>query len=339
MNLKNLNLSLCALSVALGISLISAPANAQTGKPDLTVTNVGVLESEDQIGAEAHLIARVENCGAVATKKDVAHAVAFYVDGTFVAWADTYRQDLKPGQFAIVRTNGGPYGKATWKIAPGKHTIRAVVDDVSRIDESDEENNAFEKTLSWGNLVTMLPVDRPEFADVSPGIYNRLITMENAGLFEAAHGTKLPPMPLARYEVAVLLTYVQEKFPDLTGDKAQRLRALTTATATAKTKLTSVEIENLGDDIGFLQNEFRDELKMINSRGSFIDARNINVEPKIIAPPRASQRRQRRRGGAGVVQRGRRALVLGLRCADTPAPRVSPRRVPQPGPARRRRRR
>ena len=117
--------------------------------PDLIITNVGVLESENQIGTEAHLIARIENRGPVATKKDIAHGVAFYVDGEFVAWSDTYRQDLKPGQFAILRTSGGPNGKATWKIAPGKHTIRAVVDDIGRIKEANEANNAMEATLEW----------------------------------------------------------------------------------------------------------------------------------------------------------------------------------------------
>ena len=282
MNLKNLNLSLCALSVALGISLISAPANAQTGKPDLTVTNVGVLESEDQIGAEAHLIARVENCGAVATKKDVAHAVAFYVDGTFVAWADTYRQDLKPGQFAIVRTNGGPYGKATWKIAPGKHTIRAVVDDVSRIDESDEENNAFEKTLSWENSVAMLSNDRPEFADVSPEIYNRLAKIDRAGLFAAAHGEKLGALPVIRYEAAVLLARLQDEFPDLTADKATSSRALIAATSKTNPKLSAAEVESLGDDIRVLQIEFRGELQRINGRGSAPETRDLHRTP----PPR-----------------------------------------------------
>ena len=125
------------------------PMNQTTKLPDLVVTYVGVLESEDQIGNEAHLIARIENHGEAATKRDVAHGVAFYVDGEFVGWSDTYRQDLKPGQFAILRSNGGPNGNATWKITPGKHTFRAVVDDVQRIPESNEDNNSFETTLEW----------------------------------------------------------------------------------------------------------------------------------------------------------------------------------------------
>ena len=121
----------------------------KTGKPDLVVTSVGVLESENQVGTDAHLIARIENRGDVATKKDVIHGVAFYVDGEFVAWSDTYRQDLKRGQFAILRSNGGPNGSATWKVARGKHTIRAVADDAKRVDEINEDNNSFEATLEW----------------------------------------------------------------------------------------------------------------------------------------------------------------------------------------------
>ncbi len=136
-------------ALSIGQASLAAPVAAPAALPDLVITSVGVTESEDQIGSEAHLIARVENRGRAATQKDVAHGVAFFVDGEFVAWADTYRQDLKPGQFAILRSNGGPNGRATWKITPGKHVLRAVVDDVSRIQESDEENNALEKTLDW----------------------------------------------------------------------------------------------------------------------------------------------------------------------------------------------
>ncbi len=139
-----------SLSVALSQSVTAQPTtNSMNNLPDLVVTSVGVTESEGQVGTNAHLIARIENHGAAATKKDVAHGVAFYVDGEFVAWSDTYRQDLKPGQFAILRSNGGPNGSATWKITPGKHTIRAVVDDVQRIKESNEDNNSFETTLDW----------------------------------------------------------------------------------------------------------------------------------------------------------------------------------------------
>ena len=142
------------LSIALNQSALAQPAQPATNSmntnlPDLVVTSVGVLESENQVGAEAHLIARIENIGAIATKKDVTHGVAFYVDNEFVAWSDTYRQDLKAGQFAILRSNGGPNGSAMWKITPGKHTIRAVVDDAVRIAESNEDNNSMETTLEW----------------------------------------------------------------------------------------------------------------------------------------------------------------------------------------------
>ena len=139
------------ISIALGQSVTAQPTtnSMNNNLPDLVVTSVGVLESEDQVGADAHLIARIENHGTAATKKDLIHGVAFYVDNEFVAWSDTYRQDLKPGQFAILRSSGGPNGSATWKITPGKHTIRAVVDDAVRIAESNEDNNSFETTLEW----------------------------------------------------------------------------------------------------------------------------------------------------------------------------------------------
>ena len=157
MNIRNLRstaLTFSALLVASGAFIYRAGAAPEPMKqteklPDLVVTSVGVIESEDQVGTDAHLIARIENIGDAATQKDVIHGVAFYVDNEFVAWSDTYRQDLKPGQFAILRSSGGPNGSATWKITPGKHTFRAVVDDAVRIEESNEDNNSFETTLEW----------------------------------------------------------------------------------------------------------------------------------------------------------------------------------------------
>jgi len=272
------------ISLALSHNVSAAPALDPTEAklPDLVVTSVGVLESEDQVGADAHFIARIENRGDGATKRDVAHGVAFYVDGEFVAWSDTYRQDLKPGQFAILRSNSGPNGSATWKITPGQHTIRAVVDDVRRVDESNEDNNSLENTLEW-KAMAVNNEERPEFHDVSLDVYDRLAKIERAGLFASAHGTKLRAMPVVRYEAAVLLARLQDEIPDLTGDKATSLRALTAATADSIPKLSPTEVESLGNDIGVLQTEFHDDLQRINGRGSFLEVRGLRNTP----PPHA----------------------------------------------------
>ena len=292
-----------ALLIVGGASLfltLSHNVRAQPAKstnvdlPDLVVTSVGVTESEDQIGTDAHLIARIENRGSAATQKDVPHGVAFYVDGEFVAWADTYRQDLKPGQFAIVRTNGGPNGKATWKITPGQHTFRAVVDDVSRIAESDEENNALEKTLEWKAPIATNLDERTEFNVVSRQVYQQLRDLQKAGLFEVSNRSirkehlgnlNQLALDLTRYESAVALARLQDTLPALTSDdKAQRLRAIDAATAEAGHKLSATKIETLDGKILGLRAEFSDELARLYRRNTGIEARPVAVSPRLIAP-------------------------------------------------------
>ncbi|PKL57049.1 MAG: glycosyl hydrolase, partial [Methanomicrobiales archaeon HGW-Methanomicrobiales-6] len=47
--------------------------------------------------------------------------------------------------------NGGTAG-ATWKATLGTHTVKANVDDVNRIAESNENNNVMSKEIVVGNL-------------------------------------------------------------------------------------------------------------------------------------------------------------------------------------------
>ena len=298
-------LGLCALGAPLtAISTLAAPADTpakamqqNADLPDLVITSVGVLESENQVGNQAHLIARVENIGAKATARDVAHGVAFYVDGEFVAWADTYRQELKPGQFAIVRSNGGPNGAATWKITPGKHLLRAVADDVTRIPESNEENNAFETTIEWKAPMAMKSDDRSEFREVSRKVYEQLRDLQKAGLFEVSNqgirkehlGTlddlnKLV-LDLTRYEGAVALARLQDTFPSLASDsKAQRLRTINAATADAGRKLSETEVEVLDGKILGLRAEFKDELARLSMLNAGIEMRKTSAPQRVSAP-------------------------------------------------------
>ena len=286
--------------VAMGAPLMAAPAPAnalKTGKPDLVVTYVGVLESENQIGSQAHLIARIENIGALATQKDVAHGVAFYVDGEFVAWSDTYRQDLKPGQFAILRSNSGPNNSATWKITPGKHTFRAVVDDVQRIDESNEDNNSMEVTLEWKAPLAINSNERTEFRNVSRESYEQLRDLQKAGLFEVSNSSirkehlgtaddlNQLALDLTRYEGAVALARLQDKTPDLASDdKARRLRAINTAATDAGRKLSATRVEALDGEILGLRAEFKDELARLYMLNAGIETRKTSAPPRISPP-------------------------------------------------------
>lgn len=106
--------------------------------PDLVVTEIQ-LENR-KAGEEFGLAATIKNQGK-APSPAITHGVAFFVDDQFVSWSDTFNQSLAPGQSVTVVANNGPKGKKTFTGLAGQHKIRAVVDDVNRINESDETNN------------------------------------------------------------------------------------------------------------------------------------------------------------------------------------------------------
>ncbi len=110
--------------------------------PDLVVSDIQLTSSEDKIGDESHLLVRVQNIGDGPTAKSAPIIVLFSVDGKSVAWSDTLRTSLAAGDFAILRSNSGPDGKGTWKVAPGTHELCAVVNDAGDINESKRTNNS-----------------------------------------------------------------------------------------------------------------------------------------------------------------------------------------------------
>ncbi|PQV62572.1 CARDB protein [Abditibacterium utsteinense] len=116
-------------------------ATTETAFPDLVVSDIQLTQSESEIGDESHLLVKVENIGNAPTSLGTTVGVVFSVDGKVVAWSDTFRYTIAAGDFAILRTNNGPDGKGTWKVAAGTHELRAIVDDVNRIKESKETNN------------------------------------------------------------------------------------------------------------------------------------------------------------------------------------------------------
>ena len=130
---------------------ISAPtqiiAMTKNEFPDLVVAKVGLVAGEDAVGGEAYFEATLENRGSAPTPGEVTHGVAFTVDGEFIAWSDEFKGPLAPGQSVVVKSNSGPKGSATWKVGAGQHKIRALVDDVNRINEADESNNVLETTV------------------------------------------------------------------------------------------------------------------------------------------------------------------------------------------------
>ncbi|NLN08764.1 MAG: glycosyl hydrolase, partial [Methanoculleus thermophilus] len=61
-------------------------------------------------------------------------------------WSDTHTGSLAPGASITLTANGGSVG-ATWKAITGTHTVKATVDDVNRIAESNENNNIMSKVI------------------------------------------------------------------------------------------------------------------------------------------------------------------------------------------------
>lgn len=115
--------------------------------PDLVVTQLSWTPNA-QAGTEITLSATVKNTGLAASPTGITHGVAFYVDDQFVSWSDTFNKSLAPGESITLTSNNGPKGKATFTAATGAHKLRAVVDDVNRINESDENNNTREEMLT-----------------------------------------------------------------------------------------------------------------------------------------------------------------------------------------------
>lgn len=116
-------------------------AQTQNAFPDLVITEI-YLENR-RAGEEFGITATIKNQGN-APSPAITHGVAFFVDDEFVSWSDTFNQSLAPGQSVIVVSNNGPQGKKTFTGLAGQRKVRGVVDDVNRINESDETNNQIE---------------------------------------------------------------------------------------------------------------------------------------------------------------------------------------------------
>jgi hypothetical protein len=96
--------------------------------------------------------ATVKNQGDAPTPAGVKHGVLFTFDDGAAGpgvWSDTHTQAIAPGASVSLTANGGSAG-ATWKAVAGTHTVKAHVDDVNRILESDENNNVMRKEIVVG---------------------------------------------------------------------------------------------------------------------------------------------------------------------------------------------
>ncbi len=131
------------------------------GTPDLVVTDISWTPTTPVTGDAITMKATIKNQGTVATPSGIVHGVAFTSDGNLgsAVWSDSHTASIAPGASVTVTANGGSAG-ATWTAAAGTYTITATVDDMSRIAESNENNNVFTKTMTV-NAPTSTPTPTP----------------------------------------------------------------------------------------------------------------------------------------------------------------------------------
>jgi len=119
------------------------PTPNPSGKPDLVVTDISWEPASPVAGSAVTLKAVIQNKGDAPTPAGVKHGVLFTFDDGAAGpgvWSDNYVQSIAPGASVTVTSNGGT-SSATWNAVEGTHTVKANVDDVNRIAESDETNN------------------------------------------------------------------------------------------------------------------------------------------------------------------------------------------------------
>ncbi|MFN7131933.1 MAG: CARDB domain-containing protein [Myxococcales bacterium] len=107
--------------------------------PDALVTAVWTEPAEPRAGEPVRFFARVLNRGGRTTGQHV--GVAYFVNGQQVTWGA--ERALESGEALE-----GFQGVGAWLAREGPATITAVVDDVDRFREGDEQNNGFELPLT-----------------------------------------------------------------------------------------------------------------------------------------------------------------------------------------------
>jgi len=142
--------------------LAHSTAMTTAGVPDLVVTSLTSSPTNPAAGDSVTFSGVVKNQGTATTPAGTVVGLAFSIDGTLVNWSDTSATALAAGASRTLTANGGPNGTATWVATGGTHSLTAVVDDVNRITESDETNNASATTTvtvtgSGGGTATVQP--------------------------------------------------------------------------------------------------------------------------------------------------------------------------------------
>jgi hypothetical protein len=127
-------------------STSTPPPGTLVAEPDLVVVSVAWSPKRPAAGEAVTFTAVVRNAGTEATP-EVTHGVGFAVDGSPTTWSSAESTPLAPGEERTYTADGGPAG-STWTAVAGEHELRAYVDDVDRIGESDDTNNTLTAALT-----------------------------------------------------------------------------------------------------------------------------------------------------------------------------------------------
>ena len=150
------------------------PTSVPLAEPDLVVTGIAWNPANPVSGDAVTFRATIMNQGTASTAAGMNHRVLFTVDdgaaGSSV-WSDTHAAAIAPGASVTLTANGGSAG-ATWKAIAGTHTVKAHVDDVDQIPESDENNNVMRREIVIGGRPDPIRGDlngdgRVDWADVA----------------------------------------------------------------------------------------------------------------------------------------------------------------------------
>jgi len=135
-------------------------------RPDLVVDDITWLPASPMEGNAISFLAKVSNIGKAKTPNGVWHSVIFYVDGVETNIGNQ-TVSILPGNSVTITAGNYLYGPY-WTAVKGSHTVTALVDDVNRIDESNETNN-------WSTpkpiVVNALPTPYVELHYGNEGVY------------------------------------------------------------------------------------------------------------------------------------------------------------------------
>ena len=111
--------------------------------PDVVVTAVALSPPNPVAGEQVKFSAVVRNAGAVATPANVVIGVGYFIDGAY----RTFGTVIGP----LAADASVTVGSGTWSATPGDHQLTALVDDVNRFPESNENNNSTSAAFTVGS--------------------------------------------------------------------------------------------------------------------------------------------------------------------------------------------